>query len=1209
MVSCWVKAQTTTTYNLGDQSTFTNTGVQWDPVTSTTSPDGKLRTQAATSKWHSTGYGISFQEGNSLELDVDGGSTVVRFYGSVYSAGTMDGGTSGGASDLGSMDVDMDAYPGMGDQTGYYEFSHFGGATTLYFTFSGSNAYTPAIAVTLTPVTIPDTDVWDFGATQLTAGNYNNVLNETVINTWYDGSVTPGTSGVVLPSAWTAGALSWVGASNDRLRTVNTNLTRYDANVASVTGYDGRVYCNGIPSTTGGLPASRYMVMVLGEDDEVTIIGRSDTEGSLSFVYEADPAAQTDNAPTTSVSGALSESNFVAKQAGTYRIFDQTAKASFYRIYRTPATYVNVTGSVDVTNAPGIPGDYAVVFTNAAGKSWTAAINSGSYSVTVPVGYEYELSLVNANGYIITTGATLNTDGILTPGYTHDLVILAVNLYTVTGTITGLDANIDNLTMSFVANPAAGTIYVPVPVIDAANGTYSVQLESGIEYTIVAEGVNDFDVAPATLTIPDSNTTAEIAFTPKPTYPVTINTTGLTTEQEGALALTFTNLNETGYSYTFTDMSAIALRDGTYTVSYSGMDMYPVQLALTSNLVIDGAAASKTLDFVPVTVWPFNDQVINTSTTAYYKGMVLNGQITTVVSSGHLTAKTGATIQVPVNPGEKVVVSYYYTANFTIEGSDPYITTSNTTSIIESAQYAYTGGAAGYVTITVGGDASTTSYFTEIKVLPNVAFQPTITVGVDKEYQTINAALTAISQMERPNNERVTIMVDSGNYEEMLVIDQPNITLANASANPNIALVNQGVDITDGAVRVTSYYGHGYTYYSMGNDQKWHQDVLNTNISNGYASYQNVGAGTTNGSYWNATVVVRANGFEAEHIIFENSFNQYISAKEAQDVVVAWSTGSPGPRPTDLGNVSVQNRTMVERAAAIAIANNTDKVILNQCRVVGRQDSFYGGVGSRVAVYKGDMMGAVDYIFGGMDAVFYQTDLSMNVSDQSNDQAYITAAQQSSGRGFLMYECTVTSTEPGVETASVYRAKPGYYGRPWLATTSEVVFYNTTIETSDYPGFEGNSLIMPLGWQNTLGGTSAGMYEYGTIEESGVDNTPNRASWSTTLTSPVLTDGTDITPFNFTKGNDNWDPFAALIKNDPDGYYPAGTGVNVFAYGDTIAVKNVQSNTKLDVYAITGALVKTVETDTDTSFTMGNGFWIVVVKAADGQKSVKLVTY
>lgn len=1056
------------------------------------------------------------------------------------------------------------------------------------------------------------TDVWDFGATQLDNTLYNNQLNETIINSWYNSSITPGSAGTTntFPVSFTAGALSWTGGTSDRLRTTNTSVTRYDNNIASVTTHNGRVYCNALAPLSGGLPTSRYFTLALDEDDEVTIIARGDTAGLLSFVYQSNPALQTDTFATTATSASITEVKFVAKYAGNYLFYDSTAKASIYRVYRKDAVYTSITGNIDVSQAAGIPSGYSVVFTNAAGKSWTAQINAGVYNVTVPVGYAYTIALVDASGYIITSGDSFDTTGVTTPSVTHNIAISGVSLFTVTGTITGLASFIANLGLTFTPDPASNSLYTPTPVINSGNATYTVQLEPNIQYTISGQGVNDFEVNANTLTVTTPNSTFDIAFTPKPMYSIAVTTTGLDATQLNSLQLTFTNLNESGYVYTFNDLSAIALRNGTYAITAGGLDNYPVEVGLTANLVVNGIATSKALAFNPVTVWSFNEQVINTTTYAYYKGMLLTGQITTVVGSGHLTAKTGAAIQVPTPPNHKVVVSYYYTANFSIEGGATITTATNSTSIVENVEYAYTGSVTGNVTITVGGAASLTSYFTEIKIVPNVPYTPTLTVGVDKQYQTINAALAAVANMTRTATDRVTILIDQGNYEEMLVINQPNVTLKNASSNPTIDLMNGGVDITAGAVRITSYYGHGYHYYSMASNQKWSQEVLNVNLANGNYSHPNAGAGTTNGSYWNATIVVSANGFTAEDIIIENSFNQYISSKEAQDVVVAWASGSPGARPTNSGNTSVQNKTMVERAAAIAVTNNTDKVILYNCRVVGRQDTFFGGSGARVAVYKGDIMGAVDYIFGGMDAVFYQSNLSMNTSDQTSDVAYITAAQQSSGRGFLMYECTITSAEPLIETASVYRSKPGYFGRPWQATTSEVVFYNTTIETSNFPGYIGNSLILPLGWQNTLGGNSSGMYEFGTIENSGVNNGPSRATWATTLTTPVLNDGTPISTFNFTNGNDNWDPFPELINNDPlsvNTFNPESS-VKVFAYHNTIYVSNVTDSTKIQVYSITGSLVKLIETNSDTNFMMNNGFWIVVVNATDGLKSVKVIT-
>ena len=409
--------------------------------------------------------------------------------------------------------------------------------------------------------------------------------------------------------------------------------------------------------------------------------------------------------------------------------------------------------------------------------------------------------------------------------------------------------------------------------------------------------------------------------------------------------------------------------------------------------------------------------------------------------------------------------------------------------------------------------------------------------------------------MVRTSDQRVTVMIDPGDYEEMLVITVPNVTLKNAAVNPNINLLNKGVDIDADAVRITSYYGHGYNYYSMGSDQQWHADILQVNKENGYLSYENKGAGTTNGSYWNATVVVSASGFEAEDIIFENSYNQYISKKESEDVVVEWESGGKGTRPTDYGNTTIQDRSFVERAAAIAFTSSADKSVLTRCRIVGRQDSFYGSSGARVVVNRGAMMGAVDYIFGGMTAVFYKTDLVMNNSDVAGDATYITAAQQSSGRGYLMYKCAVRSAVPDVESASAYVSKPGYFGRPWQATTSEVVFYNTTVDVSGYPGNEGQSLITPVGWASTLGGESNLMYEYGTNELSGEDNTSSRASWSTVLTSPVLSDATDINTFNFTKGTDDWDP----LPSETDALSVSENTLLMSGLGDTV-IFDIYSN-------------------------------------------------
>jgi pectin methylesterase-like acyl-CoA thioesterase len=80
-------------------------------------------------------------------------------------------------------------------------------------------------------------------------------------------------------------------------------------------------------------------------------------------------------------------------------------------------------------------------------------------------------------------------------------------------------------------------------------------------------------------------------------------------------------------------------------------------------------------------------------------------------------------------------------------------------------------------------------------VANTIPYVATITVGADKNYQTINDALAAARAMVRPNKERVKIMIDPGNYEEMLVVDVDSVSLINASSSPSISLLNQGVGI------------------------------------------------------------------------------------------------------------------------------------------------------------------------------------------------------------------------------------------------------------------------------------------------------------------------------------------------------------------------------------------------------------------------------
>ncbi|MFG6686978.1 hypothetical protein ACGK9U_10375 [Mariniflexile sp. HNIBRBA6329] len=65
---------------------------------------------------------------------------------------------------------------------------------------------------------------------------------------------------------------------------------------------------------------------------------------------------------------------------------------------------------------------------------------------------------------------------------------------------------------------------------------------------------------------------------------------------------------------------------------------------------------------------------------------------------------------------------------------------------------------------------------------------------------------------------------------------------------------------------------------------------------------------------------------------------------------------------------------------------------------------------------------------------------------------------------------------------------------------------------------------------------------------------------------------------------------------------------NVRAIGNRIYVSNVKSTTEVNIYSITGALVKTIKTNEDIDFNFKTGIWIATVETFEGTKAVKLMT-
>ena len=368
--------------------------------------------------------------------------------------------------------------------------------------------------------------------------------------------------------------------------------------------------------------------------------------------------------------------------------------------------------------------------------------------------------------------------------------------------------------------------------------------------------------------------------------------------------------------------------------------------------------------------------------------------------------------------------------------------------------------------------------------------------------ESVNAALDSARAVYAQKGERTTILIEPGTYQEELTIDIPGLTLKNAAKKPSVGLRNGGVDCDANAVRLTWYYGHGYQYKSMG---------------------MRINYGGKRERRWNASVLVTAPDFTAENIIFENSFNLYVSSREAEDELIDISrsdmpwTEKERPkkmmpnRPKEIGSTEVQKKIYRERAAAISFTETATNAHLINCRAVGRQDVVYGDQGASVYWEKGILQGGVDFIFGGMCFCADQATIIANINGEENDKCYISAGRSGGeqentekARGMLFYKCHIRLANDSElqivnRTAESTISPQVYLARPWRYW-GETVWAYTTWE---------NGVLNVEGWSTglTKGQECPNSYEYRSQDKSA-----GRPKWVTVLRKPCLPDGTKLKP-------------------------------------------------------------------------------------------------
>ncbi|QDH80193.1 pectin esterase [Echinicola soli] len=195
---------------------------------------------------------------------------------------------------------------------------------------------------------------------------------------------------------------------------------------------------------------------------------------------------------------------------------------------------------------------------------------------------------------------------------------------------------------------------------------------------------------------------------------------------------------------------------------------------------------------------------------------------------------------------------------------------------------------------------------------------------------------------------------------------------------------------------------------------------------------------------------------------------------------------------------------------AVAVRVDGDKVIFENCRFLGYQDTLYPhGKNSRQYYKNCYIEGTTDFIFGWSTAVFEECEIF-----SKDGGSYITAASTDKGslHGFVFIKCKLTSDAP---------EKSVYLGRPWR-DYAQTVFISC----------EMGAHVKPEGWHNWGKPSAEENCFYAEFRSYGPGAAPDdRVMWSWQLTPDI---GKAYTVENILSGDDDWNPQEVLQAEKED---------------------------------------------------------------------------
>ena len=367
-----------------------------------------------------------------------------------------------------------------------------------------------------------------------------------------------------------------------------------------------------------------------------------------------------------------------------------------------------------ITSASAIPDGTSVVAVNkTTGLQYSGIISDNMYSVEVPVEdeeMEYELSISNP-AYIITNGITsVKISKEASSQVTADITIMKLSTKMVTGNITGIadEYDVSQLGVSFLTD--ADKEYVPEVVMAADKKSYSARVEEGVTYNVVLTGADDYEITSAHSGVSyTEDGTLDITAGLKPTYAVTLNLPDEPDLTGKNIIYTYTNKDNSRYTYSFDSKDNIRLREGSYTLTIGGdFIAQPYKLKSGADITVKSGEVTQKVIFEQITSWSFvsgsgdyfNKTIQNN--TGYYNGLYIDASTGKLAASGDKAQFNGGTkIVVPVTGRCTVSVEAYsgMYALYTIGGE-----AASTTTAVSS--YRYDSKEAGTVEIvSTGGDA------------------------------------------------------------------------------------------------------------------------------------------------------------------------------------------------------------------------------------------------------------------------------------------------------------------------------------------------------------------------------------------------------------------------------------------------------------------------------------------------------------------------